>query len=602
MAEISVSQQIDYPQPRACILDLNTLERAPPPRRLPHLPLPPVREAVDECRVVFNGIDPSCEIDDSGTHDAFDRLSSKCLDNWVAAAATARRLRDPRPIPDCQNHVAVMEGLEGIDGLARVVASLVAISRRPTWTIPHGNHAFCTEQCHSLFAHSRSPARDPFNGEYLGRDALTAHTDAAHVAVLTRGAIFKLTVVHRGDVLSAGQIAKAFKGMAETHLPVPGDAHAGGIAALTAVPRKQWADYRKMLTDDIRNKKTIEMVESSLFVVGIDDEVDAPPEVVAAYGSGLTRWFGHSLNVALLPTGPVVLLVEETACDVNALSLLSYTVQNDAPGLPLDDDREPPEIVLMRAAIPPAVQEMVENPPVAGLRQKKGYAEVACHDFGTRDLVNLGIDPEAFVQVVGCVAWHAFTKQPPSAYHSLDLGHFRYGRKLGSVHVTTPESHHLMTAYSRTDPTRYHTKHDVLLLLRRSCEVADELNKIARDHASGVDLLLALRDELDPEGGNGGVLASSTLDRLANPVYTACSTLPWGGKIFGTPPGPSKLHFTYSFVGLHGIRARIVWCCPSAEPFVGEFDKALDTFIRLLKKDVSSKGVKVPKATAGPLS
>lgn len=98
-----------------------------------------------------------------------------------------------------------------------------------------------------------------------------------------------------------------------------------------------WAEARALHFGDGENKASLDLIESALFCVVLDDTLkgDEEPSVVAAslfHGTGTTRWVDKSFSVVCFPNGKLGLHVEHSWADAPVIShVFEWCLQVNEP-------------------------------------------------------------------------------------------------------------------------------------------------------------------------------------------------------------------------------------------------------------------------------
>lgn len=178
---------------------------------------------------------------------------------WVSAAQERARLRSPAPVPRLLNHFAVLDLLDGgvEEVAARVAHALVAQHRavelEQAAPLRLQKTPLCMRQFASLFRHCRTPATD-WEGRPVDADAVTCQHQSDHICVLCRGSMFRVEVIDHstGELVPPEELLSCMRTVVELAEEAAQDPHhprGGGarLAALTALPRRKWAEVRAHL-------------------------------------------------------------------------------------------------------------------------------------------------------------------------------------------------------------------------------------------------------------------------------------------------------------------------------------------------------------------
>jgi carnitine O-palmitoyltransferase 1, liver isoform len=148
-------------------------------------------------------------------------------------------------------------------------------------------------------------------------DKIAHYDDSKHVVVLHKGCYYKMTIYHKTRLLTACEIQYQLdlivnaseKYLAWSH----GEKH---LASLTALNRTKWAETREKYFSEGVNKVSLQEIESSAFIVVLDDEpfsfgLNSSSKEYGYYGQqllhgkGNDRWLDKSFNLCVGTNGRV---------------------------------------------------------------------------------------------------------------------------------------------------------------------------------------------------------------------------------------------------------------------------------------------------------
>ena len=303
------------------------------------------------------------------------------------------------------------------------------------------------EQHKYLFSTTRIPGehqdtvRSPYSDEWPGPSPFR------HIVVFVRGNAFRMDVLgpdgppHSLDDLAAGLEAVVKAGSSRA-------ASDTSIGRLTTKARAEWAASRqRLLALDPANVEALETIETALFCVCLEDL--APQDTQQAcdqllHGDSGNRWFDKALSLIVFADGTAGINVEH--CQLDGTTILSlvdgmlgasaedHSTRSGAvsQGLPAID---PVELVLddeMRADVQAA------GDAFADFAAATATTTVSFPELGSERAKQLGVSPDAFVQLAYQLA-HLRTKGLIGAtYESIATRQFRHGRT-EAMRVVTPE-------------------------------------------------------------------------------------------------------------------------------------------------------------------
>ncbi|MGQ0842226.1 choline/carnitine O-acyltransferase [Actinokineospora sp.] len=313
--------------------------------------------------------------------------------------------------------------------------------------IVHRGQPLSMAQNKFLFSSTRipGPVQDTVRVPYT--DQWPGPSDARHIAVFFRGTMFRLDVLgpdgtpHSPDDLAAGLDAIRKAG-------APGAAADTSVGHLTTKARAEWAASRQaLLAVDPGNAAALDTVETALFCLCLEDF--APRDIQHAcdqmlHGDSGNRWFDKAVSLIVFDDGTAGINVEHCGLDgttilnfVDALlggSAAEHATRSGArsQGLPAV---EPVEFVLdadLRADVSAAADTF------AAYAADTATSLLSFADFGGNRAKQLGMSPDAFVQMAFQLA-HKRTKGLIGAtYESIATRQYRHGRT-EAMRVVTPE-------------------------------------------------------------------------------------------------------------------------------------------------------------------
>jgi carnitine O-acetyltransferase len=319
--------------------------------------------------------------------------------------------------------------------------------------------ALSMEQNKFLFSTTRIPGsvqdtvRAPYSAEWPGPSR------ARHITVLFRGNTFSLDVIgpngrpHTLDDLALG-LRSIMKAGATRSLPDDSVGH------LTTKARAQWAASRQaLLARDTGNGGALDTIESALFCLSLEDF--APEDTLEAcdqllHGDSGNRWFDKAVSLIVFADGTAGINVEH--CELDGTTILNFVdtmlgstpeehsrrSQAQAQGLPnveaiefvLDDD--------LRADVTAAAASF------ASQATETATSILSFDDFGGNHAKELGVSPDAFVQMAYQLAHKRAKGFVGATYESIATRQYRHGRT-EAMRVVTPEVVRFVSAMDDPD-------------------------------------------------------------------------------------------------------------------------------------------------------
>jgi carnitine O-acetyltransferase len=307
--------------------------------------------------------------------------------------------------------------------------------------------AMTMEQNKFLFSATRIPGelqdtvRAPYTEQWPGP------SQARHIVVFFRGNAFRMDVLgpdgrpHTLDDLAAGLQTVIEAGA------IPA-ASGTSVGRLTTMARAEWAAGRhRLLALDPANAEALDVVETALFCLCLEDF--APQDDKQAcdhllHGDSGNRWFDKALSLIVFADGTAGINVEHCGLDGTTILYLvdamlsesaeQHSVRSGAApqGAPAID---PVEFVLdddLRADVQAA------GDAFADYAANTATSTVSFPDFGSSQAKQLGMSPDAFVQMAFQLAHKRARGLVGATYEAIATRQYQHGRT-EAMRVVTPE-------------------------------------------------------------------------------------------------------------------------------------------------------------------
>ncbi|MGW3469117.1 choline/carnitine O-acyltransferase [Saccharopolyspora sp. NPDC000995] len=335
--------------------------------------------------------------------------------------------------------------LQQVERAAALVAAAVAykqlLDEERIPPIVQRGQLHSMEQQKFLFSTTRIPravqdtVRTPYSAEWPGP------SPARHIAVFYRGNLFRMDVLdqdgrpHTPDDLAAGlrMVMKAGAARAAT------DASVGHF---TTKARAEWAASREALLANPGNAVALDTIEIALFCLCLEDLL--PESTLQAcdqllHGDSGNRWFDKAVSLIVFADGTAGINVEHCGLDgTTILNFVDTLLQHVAvegrasQGLPAV---EPIEFALdadQRADVQAAATAFAEY------TDNTATTILSFEDFGANRAKQLGMSPDAFVQLAYQLAHKRSRGLTGATYESIATRQFQNGRT-EAMRVVTPE-------------------------------------------------------------------------------------------------------------------------------------------------------------------
>ncbi|XP_053322479.1 peroxisomal carnitine O-octanoyltransferase [Spea bombifrons] len=353
-----------------------------------------------------------------------------------------------------------------------------------------------------------------------------------HVTVMSRGRIFTFEAVHEDQILTPPEILRQLTYIQNICQTEPNGI---GLAALTTEQRTQWALTRQHLVNlDPKNLSNLEKIQSSLFVVSIDDaSPHGTPEdysqmaLLALAGDPTIRWGDKSYDFILWQNGVFASNCDHAPYDAMVLvAMCDYIDQNIKAcegrwkgSLAVRDLPHPEELVF-------TVDEKVTSDIALAKAQyqKQGadlqVANLAFTSFGKTLVKKKKLHPDTFIQLALQLAFYKVHGRPGCCYETATTRVFYHGRT-ETMRPCTVEA--VNWCQSMLDPNATHAlRHELMLKafakhnkMMKECQLGRGFDR----HLLGLMLIAKEQDLPLPElytdpaftkSGGGGNFALST--------------------------------------------------------------------------------------------
>ncbi|XP_056142430.1 peroxisomal carnitine O-octanoyltransferase-like isoform X1 [Lampris incognitus] len=313
-----------------------------------------------------------------------------------------------------------------------------------------GNIAFDMEQYRMLFNTCKVPG--------VNKDVLVNYfkTESegpcpSHVVVMCRGRIFSFDAVCDGQILSPPELLRQLRFVRER---CEGEPEGDGVAALTTEERTCWAKAREhLISIDSANKTILETIQSSLFVISLDDAKPySTPEnytamtLEALTGDPATRWGDKSYNSISFADGTFGSNCDHAPYDAMVMVSLCYYVDQQIKAT--DGQWKGPDTV-RPMPLPRELVFTVDDKVRSDISHARNqYLETtqnlqaACHaftSFGKADVKQRKLHPDTFVQLAMQLAYYRMHGRPGSCYETATTRRFYHGRT-ETMRPCTPEA------------------------------------------------------------------------------------------------------------------------------------------------------------------
>ncbi|CAI5744391.1 unnamed protein product [Peronospora destructor] len=339
----------------------------------------------------------------------------------------------------------------------------------------------CMSQYQRIFSCTRIPGRET--------DTLKLyHHKSKHIAVFCHGRVFKMPLFEKGQygkLLSKFEIQRQFEWIETTALSMhPPTKAEENLAALTAAGRIEWAENREQFLSSGMNKRSLEVIESAVFVVVLQNETAKDWTLMGKdliHGSGGNRWFDKSFNLVIYKNSVAGINAEHAWADAPVMAHAweqvytkqCYTMPYDKNGdtrVLSESERAsklPPCRLLQwdfSSGLDQAVLKSLED---AGKAISDFDLKVISHtEYGKGLIKKFCVSPDAFIQMALQLAYYRNSGTITQTYESSMTRLYRNGRT-ETVRPVTNESKEFV--FGMVDSKL--SDGEKIKLLQRACDV-----------------------------------------------------------------------------------------------------------------------------------
>ncbi|KAJ2887935.1 hypothetical protein FB639_000985 [Coemansia asiatica] len=265
---------------------------------------------------------------------------------------------------------------------------------------------------------------------------------ARHVLVMYRNQAVELPVYNgAGERASLAQItAQLVQATRAVDKDIARNGPRPPVANLTAAHRDDWSRARELLEQDAGNRDSLASIDSALFGVCLDVDVDASDAadaertvaVLAHSDAGANRWYDKSMQLVFLSNGRMGANCEHSPVDALTTGRLLLEATGKERG-PLRDIKPASDLAPAKPLhwnVTAEVAELVTKARsdardlASNLRVLLG----GMPEFGAQWVKTLGVSPDAFFQVALQTAHLRQHGRPVATYESASLRRFAHGR------------------------------------------------------------------------------------------------------------------------------------------------------------------------------
>ncbi|XP_046906153.1 peroxisomal carnitine O-octanoyltransferase isoform X1 [Hypomesus transpacificus] len=262
----------------------------------------------------------------------------------------------------------------------------------------------------------------------------------SHVVVMCRGRIFTFDALYEGHILTPPEMLRQLSHVKQS---CEGEAEGDGVSALTSEERTSWARTREYLIGlDPVNKTILETIQSSLFVISLDDskpyptaENYTPLTLQTLTGDPTSRWGDKSYNLLCFADGTFGSHCDHAPFDAMVLVTHCYHLDQQ---IKATDGRWKGTAQVRPMALPEELVFTVDDRVRRDIKHaKQQYLETAAQlqvvccaftSFGKAAIKQRKVHPDTFVQLALQLAYYKLHGRPGSCYETATTRRFYHGR------------------------------------------------------------------------------------------------------------------------------------------------------------------------------
>ncbi|XP_055916063.1 carnitine O-palmitoyltransferase 1, muscle isoform isoform X2 [Eupeodes corollae] len=314
----------------------------------------------------------------------------------------------------------------------------------------------------------------------LETDRIIHYKDSNHIVVMHKGCFYKVIIYYKGRLLRPSELQVQMEEILNSNAtPLPHEDH---LAALTAWQRSKWAEARNTYFARGVNRVSLNAIESSAFVLSLDDE---PLEYDKddhskldnfgrrlLHGKGYDRWFDKCFTVCVGTNGKVGFNAEHTWADAPVMGhLWEYIIGDDNYGYDEDGNTKgtpeftPPSPIRLNWELEPCKEKIEEATADATKLLNDVDLRILVHnEYGKGFMKKCRISPDAYIQMALQLAYYRDAKRFSLTYEASMTRLFREGRT-ETVRPCTIES----SAWVKAMESGQKTNKECVELLLKAC-------------------------------------------------------------------------------------------------------------------------------------
>lgn len=464
----------------------------------------------------------------------------------------------------------------------------------------------------SQYDHLFNSTRVP---QHKAADKFIQSKDTTHIVVMASGLVYWFHVLSAdGDTcLPPETIASNLRSILHDAASTPHNtAQAQAIGAMTAGGRDEWAALRLDLSKDAANAESLQVIDSALFVLNLDDQTpktltdaslnflggvsDFDPACGSQKGSCLNRWYDKTVQLIVCANGMAGVNFQHShvdghtvlryASDIITDSILRFaqSIRGGLPSIlatlahgPIGQSTAPQKI-MWRLDAPQKLTIKQAEASLCDVLKQVELEALEFTSFGSRAIKAASMSPDAFVQAGIQLAYYRVYGTLDNTYETVMTKFFQRGRTEPVRSYSHPMLRFVQVASDETA-----TAEEQLAAMRCALKEHSSRTKVAAAARGGERHLFALQCLAERQGGQGGVPSLFKGTAWARLNTNTISTSNCGNpslRLFGFGPvAPQGFGIGY-LIKEDGIQFCVSSKCRQTSRFCAALQRALRDMMR----------------------
>ncbi|XP_014214245.1 carnitine O-palmitoyltransferase 2, mitochondrial isoform X2 [Copidosoma floridanum] len=271
----------------------------------------------------------------------------------------------------------------------------------------------------------------------IGKDEIEMDKSAKHIVVMRNGYFYAFDVIKPdGNIVPPIEIAQNLQHILNDHRPktdIP-------VGILTTAERNHWATTRRHILG-IGNKKILHKIDSSAFVLILDDEPVGTDELQLLrrylHGEADNRWFDKSFSLIVTKDGFAGLNFEHAWGDGVAVLRYFQDIKKDISEKPRFHPEDEKKLSGGSSSVESLNFKVDDITCGIIAKEKKKYDQwtknldvgfLMYEGFGKKECKDFGVSPDAVMQLAFQLAFFKQEARSVAAYESCSTAAFKHGR------------------------------------------------------------------------------------------------------------------------------------------------------------------------------